>query len=1312
MTTLNLHTNRRLAGSIALLALLLCLPLEAFATDPYNGIPVATGSGIDVLPTPGGPFFNIIDYGASPSANGVVNQTAINQAIASASAAGGGTVVFPAGDFKTYTIHMQSNVTLWLSDPSTVLRAARVSVDGGTYDTPEPFLWVGLQDQGHSHYANSLIYGENLNNIAVIGVKGSRIDGSYTNASGYIQNALTSSDPQEVTVRTAAGSATVANKIFGIKNCTNIITGGFDVLYGGHFCFMMTGDVNVTLLDCLIDTDYQGVDIDCCQNVTIKRVTCNSPLGDAIVYTASYGAGKFMPCKNVLTEDCTVSGYDIGSVFAGAPASTRAYGTTGGVKWGTEATCGFDTFTTRNIHFEHCSGLSIESVDGAVCKNIIVDGCTMNDIAYAPIFIRSGDRSRAPVTGTSSSESVSAPAPNVRLDDMMFVMPGGTQTMTDKYGNFPIYRWIPSYQRANQTINGQSFSVINQTAPTRLNPGSIHPDDPSYANAVGTAQPGSVSNVWIGNITAIDVDPRYGIVLAGIMDSKLQNITLDSINITYRGGLTVKNAVEQRNKTTSWSYNDWNTATSSITLQWLQSGNNEVRLPRVFWDPTLNAGAGGWSDDPFNIPEATRDYPDSPNLGILPSYGMYARHVDGLTVNNLHVGFQVPDGRPAFTLDDVRNATFAGITNDIAPGVPEFMFVTDNYKRNSNFEYLPNRPYLTTTVVNVTIPAGATVQNVTINRPSPATPPDNLYTYPTVPTTVHPYTYDVPTSSFPIPLTVHRPFFTYPVQLAPQSLTVGTPFSMTVTGRSPGGSTLSYSPGSLPAGAVFDPATQTFTWTPAAGQAGTYNIDFYLDDGVIPVKKTVAFAVSAVALTFTNSATYDIPASTVGTAITSINVAPGVSGGTTPYTFTATGLPAGITISAAGVISGTPTTVGAAGTATITVTDATLESKSITIACGAISAALPGTAPSLTIASLSGGTVDTPYSETLMASGDTPITWSIVSGSLPPGLSLNSTTGVISGTPTTDGTFNFTVTATNATGSDSKALTIVIAAAPTYAISASTLTSFGSLQTPYTQPAAQTVTVTNTGTGSVTLTQPTALNYLIGTISPATIAPGATATFTVQPKADLAVGNYDETIAIVGSAGASTTVDASFTVTAPPVDAETPTISVQPHDVTVNEGDVVTLSVQASVSDGGSLSYQWYYFGGNTGIPIGGAIISSFSPTTMIAGVYSFYVVVTNTSNSATGKKTATMTSYVATVTVKNATGIENISQATGLKAWVANGTLHVSGLTAGKQWSVYNVAGILIYQGIATGDEATQSIPTRGIYIVQSEKHTLKVVY
>jgi len=94
-------------------------------------------------------------------------------------------------------------------------------------------------------------------------------------------------------------------------------------------------------------------------------------------------------------------------------------------------------------------------------------------------------------------------------------------------------------------------------------------------------------------------------------------------------------------------------------------------------------------------------------------------------------------------------------------------------------------------------------------------------------------------------------------------------------------------------------------------------------------------------LVFNDSASYDIPASTVGTAITPINVSGGASGGTPPYAFSAAGLPLGITISTAGVISGTPTFEMAAGTATVTVTDNTRATRSITINYGAVTAAIP-----------------------------------------------------------------------------------------------------------------------------------------------------------------------------------------------------------------------------------------------------------------------------------------------------------------------------------------------------------------------------------
>ncbi|MCL2571705.1 MAG: InlB B-repeat-containing protein [Defluviitaleaceae bacterium] len=84
--------------------------------------------------------------------------------------------------------------------------------------------------------------------------------------------------------------------------------------------------------------------------------------------------------------------------------------------------------------------------------------------------------------------------------------------------------------------------------------------------------------------------------------------------------------------------------------------------------------------------------------------------------------------------------------------------------------------------------------------------------------------------------------------------------------------------------------------------------------------------------------------------------------------------------------------------------------------------------PSVTTATLPNARTGQAYNQTLAAIGITPITWSVISGALPAGLSLNATTGAITGTPTTTGTSNFTVLAQNAVGSASRALTLVVEA--------------------------------------------------------------------------------------------------------------------------------------------------------------------------------------------------------------------------------------------------------------------------------------------
>lgn len=153
--------------------------------------------------------------------------------------------------------------------------------------------------------------------------------------------------------------------------------------------------------------------------------------------------------------------------------------------------------------------------------------------------------------------------------------------------------------------------------------------------------------------------------------------------------------------------------------------------------------------------------------------------------------------------------------------------------------------------------------------------------------------------------------------------------------------------------------------------------------------------------------THILPSGSVGMAY---NQLLGVSGGHTPYSWSvASGtLPAGLSLSATGTLSGTPTTAGAF-IFTVQAADAqtSVATRELYIEVYEPFA--------ITTSSLPYGATDTPFSATLAATGGSaPYTWSINSGSLPPGLSLNSSTGEISGTPSTVGDFIFTVKTTDA----------------------------------------------------------------------------------------------------------------------------------------------------------------------------------------------------------------------------------------------------------------------------------------------------------
>ena len=147
-----------------------------------------------------------------------------------------------------------------------------------------------------------------------------------------------------------------------------------------------------------------------------------------------------------------------------------------------------------------------------------------------------------------------------------------------------------------------------------------------------------------------------------------------------------------------------------------------------------------------------------------------------------------------------------------------------------------------------------------------------------------------------------------------------------------------------------------------------------------------------------------------GTAQKTYSASLAATGGTAPYGWSVTqgSLPAGISISGSGQISGTPTQAGTF-TFTVTATDSSVPTKTATASLSITVAA--GTTPvQVTTSSLPSGQVSVAYSSSLAGSGGvSPYSWSISSGSLPAGLTLNSSSGAITGTPSQAGSSAFTV---------------------------------------------------------------------------------------------------------------------------------------------------------------------------------------------------------------------------------------------------------------------------------------------------------------
>jgi sugar lactone lactonase YvrE len=398
------------------------------------------------------------------------------------------------------------------------------------------------------------------------------------------------------------------------------------------------------------------------------------------------------------------------------------------------------------------------------------------------------------------------------------------------------------------------------------------------------------------------------------------------------------------------------------------------------------------------------------------------------------------------------------------------------------------------------------------------------------------------------------------IVIAPSTLPngrVGVPYSQTIS-ASGGSGAYSYAvtSGTPPSGVSLNGATGALTGTPITAGGSTFTItatDTVTTGPGAPYTGSQSYSPVVAQITI-------LPASLSTPVIgTFYNVGLSASGGTSPYTFTilSGSLPAGLSISANGVLSGTPTAAGSF-TFMVQAQDST-SGESGGPYTGSRSYSVTIAAPTIVIApsTLAGGTVGSSYSQTISASGGSgTYSYAVTSGTLPAGLSLNSATGALIGTPTTAGGSTFTIAATDTvatgpgapyTGSQSYSLTV----APASVSEAPTSVALASSSNPALAQSSITFTATvsaasGTPTGSVNFLDGTTtlglgtLSSRVATFTTSSLAVGAhsitavysgDANFTSSSSTALSQSIINYGVGTTGSGGSSQTVPPGGTAT-------------------------------------------------------------------------------------------------------------------------------------------------------------------------------------
>ncbi len=518
---------------------------------------------------------------------------------------------------------------------------------------------------------------------------------------------------------------------------------------------------------------------------------------------------------------------------------------------------------------------------------------------------------------------------------------------------------------------------------------------------------------------------------------------------------------------------------------------------------------------------------------------------------------------------------------------------------------------------------------------------------------------------------------------------VGGAYSATLTGS--GGITpytWSLSSGTLPASLSLSSAG-VITGTPMATDAGTLNLTFKLTDSG---KATALTATKALSLTINPAPAIAFSTTTLATATYktaySATVAAAGGAGTLTYNLASGPLPAGLTLSPAGVISGTPTAVGTFPIS-VTASDAYGDAQTQNLSLKVVYPVL-----AVTTASLPTAYVGSNYSQTLAATGGsgTGYAWTVAGGSsLPAGLTL-STAGVLSGKPTTAGSPSFSVMVTDSASNTGNA-TYTLTINPAVSVTTATTLPTGYAGSNYSQTLAATG---GSGTGYTWA-------VASGSALPAGLTLSTSGLLSGKPTT---AGTPSFSVTVTDSVGNTATV--TFTVTIAPGVTINPITLPAGYQGTAYPGATFT----ATGGTGTGYTWTWAAASGST-LPAGlslstGGVVSG-TPTA--AGTFSIVVTATDSaSNTASTTVSLTVQATLSITTTTPASGTVNVAYSQTLAATGGTGTGYTWSVDTAGATSLAAVNLSFASTGVISGTPTTTGTATFKATVTDSAGHTSTV--